>query len=111
MVAMKNAPLFERENGGLITEKDLAAYQVKERTPLVGVYRGYEVLTAPPPSSGGAVLLEILNILSGYDLAKLGPDNIAGERPICFDNTSDRVISTACFRNARTSGSSCSTPS
>jgi gamma-glutamyltranspeptidase / glutathione hydrolase len=65
---------FEQANNGLITAQDLAAYQVKERTPLVGHYHGYEVLTAPPPSSGGIVLIETLNILSGYDLSKLGPD-------------------------------------
>src|SRR5215472_3889095 len=70
----KEIAAFEAANNGLITEKDLAAYRVKERVPLVGHYRGLEVLTAPPPSSGGAVLLEILNILSGYDLAKLGGD-------------------------------------
>ena len=68
---------FEKANGGLITAADMAAYQVKERTPLVGHYRGLEVLTAPPPSSGGIVLLETLNILSGYDLPKLGPDRSA----------------------------------
>jgi len=65
---------FEAKNGGNITAADLAAYECKERTPLVGHYRGYEVLTSPPPSSGGIVLLETLNILSGYDLAKLGAD-------------------------------------
>jgi gamma-glutamyltranspeptidase/glutathione hydrolase len=65
---------FEAKNGGNITAADLAAYKCKERTPLVGHYRGYEVLTSPPPSSGGIVLLETLNILSGYDLAKLGVD-------------------------------------
>ena len=65
---------FEAKNGGNITAADLAAYQCKERIPLVGHYRGYEVLTSPPPSSGGIVLLETLNILSGYDLAKLGAD-------------------------------------
>jgi gamma-glutamyltranspeptidase/glutathione hydrolase len=65
---------FEKAEGGIITAADLAAYQVKERTPLVGHYRGLEVLTSPPPSSGGIVLLESLNILSGYDLPKLGPD-------------------------------------
>ena len=68
---------FEAANDGLITAADLAAYEVKERTPLVGHYRGYEVLTAPPPSSGGAVLLEILNILNGYDLRTLGADRSA----------------------------------
>ena len=53
---------FEQANGGLITAADLAAYQVKEREPLTGSYRGYTILTAPPPSSGGIVLVEILNI-------------------------------------------------
>jgi gamma-glutamyltranspeptidase/glutathione hydrolase len=65
---------FEAAHHGLITAQDMAAYEVKERTPLIGHYRGLEVLTSPPPSSGGIVLLEILNILSGYDLGKLGAD-------------------------------------
>ena len=65
---------FERANGGLITAGDLAAYEVKDREPLVGHYRGLEVITSPPPSSGGIALIEALNILSGYDLPKLGPD-------------------------------------
>ena len=65
---------YEQLTGGLITADDLAAYQVKERTPLLGHYHGLDVLTSPPPSSGGIVLLEILNILSGYDLPKLGAD-------------------------------------
>jgi gamma-glutamyltranspeptidase/glutathione hydrolase len=61
-----------QNGGGLITTTDLAAYQVKDRAPLTGSYRGCQIVTAPPPSAGGIVLLEILNILSGYDLAKLG---------------------------------------
>jgi gamma-glutamyltranspeptidase/glutathione hydrolase len=61
-----------QKGGGLITAADLAAYQVKDRVPLTGSYRGYDIVTAPPPSSGGIVLLEILNILSGYDLAHTG---------------------------------------
>ena len=65
---------FEAAHAGAITATDLAAYEVKERTPLVGHYHGLEVLTSPPPSSGGIVLIETLNILSGYDLPKLGPD-------------------------------------
>jgi gamma-glutamyltranspeptidase/glutathione hydrolase len=65
---------FEKANGGLITAADMAAYAVQERTPLVGSYRGLEVLTSPPPSSGGIVLLETLNILGGYDLPQLGAD-------------------------------------
>jgi gamma-glutamyltranspeptidase / glutathione hydrolase len=61
-----------RRGGGLITTEDLAHYEVKEREPIHGTYRGYEVISAPPPSSGGTVLVESLNILEGYDLAKLG---------------------------------------
>jgi gamma-glutamyltranspeptidase/glutathione hydrolase len=70
---------FERAGGGLITADDLAAYEVKDRAPLTGNYRGYELITAPPPSSGGIILLEILNILSGFDLAKVGPDRSAAQ--------------------------------
>ena len=61
-----------QKGGGLLTVEDLARYQVKEREPLRGTYRGYEVISAPPPSSGGIVLIESLNILEGYDLAKAG---------------------------------------
>src|SRR3974390_881507 len=61
-----------QKGGGLITAEDLAAYDVKERQPIRGTYRGYEIISAPPPSSGGVALVEILNILEGYDLAKQG---------------------------------------
>jgi gamma-glutamyltranspeptidase/glutathione hydrolase len=61
-----------QRGGGLITADDLASYEVKEREPIRGAYRGYEIISAPPPSSGGTVLIESLNILEGYDLAKLG---------------------------------------
>ena len=57
---------------GLITRKDLAEYRCAVRQPLHGSYRGVELLAAPPPSSGGLVLLEELNILEGYDLARQG---------------------------------------
>jgi gamma-glutamyltranspeptidase/glutathione hydrolase len=70
---------FEKAGGGLITAEDLAAYQVKERTPIRGKYHGFDLITAPPPSSGGIVLVEILNILSTYDLPKLGPDRSAAQ--------------------------------
>src|ERR1039458_3782024 len=60
------------KGGGLVTAADLAAYEVKEREPVRGSYRGYDIISAPPPSSGGVVLIEILNILEGFDLAKLG---------------------------------------
>jgi gamma-glutamyltranspeptidase/glutathione hydrolase len=61
-----------QKGGGLITPDDLAHYEVKEREPIRGSYRGYDVISAPPPSSGGTALIEILNILEGYDLAKAG---------------------------------------
>src|SRR6266478_6654604 len=60
------------KGGGLITTADLAAYEVKEREPIRGSYRGYDIISAPPPSSGGVALVEILNILEGFDLAKSG---------------------------------------
>jgi gamma-glutamyltranspeptidase / glutathione hydrolase len=59
-----------KRHNGLITMEDMRAYVAKEREPLRGSYRGYEILSMPPPSSGGAVLLEMLNILEGFDLAK-----------------------------------------
>jgi gamma-glutamyltranspeptidase/glutathione hydrolase len=61
-----------QKGGGLITADDLSHYEVKEREPVRGTYRGYEIISAPPPSSGGTVLIESLNILEGYDLGKLG---------------------------------------
>jgi len=61
-----------QKGGGLITVDDLAQYEVKEREPVRGTYRDYEIISAPPPSSGGTVLIESLNILEGYDLGKMG---------------------------------------
>ena len=60
-----------QKGGGLITVDDLAHYEVKERKAVRGTYRGYEVISSPPPSSGGTVLIEALNILEGYDLAQM----------------------------------------
>ena len=57
-----------QQGGGLITAADLAAYKVVERVPVHGTYRGYDIYSAPPTSSGGIVLLETLNILEGFDL-------------------------------------------
>jgi len=59
-----------REQGGLVSEDDLARYAVVERAPTSGSYRGLEVRSFPPPSSGGVVLQEILNILEGFDPAE-----------------------------------------
>jgi gamma-glutamyltranspeptidase / glutathione hydrolase len=61
-----------KRNRGLITLEDLKNYEAKERTPLRGTYRGYEIITMPPPSSGGVVMLQVLNMLESYDLRKLG---------------------------------------
>jgi gamma-glutamyltranspeptidase/glutathione hydrolase len=60
-----------KRNNGLMTMEDLRGYLAKERTPLRGNYRGYEIISMPPPSSGGAVLIEMLNILEGFDVQKL----------------------------------------
>jgi gamma-glutamyltranspeptidase / glutathione hydrolase len=61
-----------QRGGGLITEKDLAQYEVKERVPVTGTYENYQVVSAPPPSSGGIALIETLNILESYKLQPLG---------------------------------------
>lgn len=61
-----------KAHGGLITAEDLAKYEPKVRTPLRGTYRGYEVITMPPPSSGGIAVIEMLNMLDGYDLRGMG---------------------------------------
>ncbi|MGI9626942.1 MAG: gamma-glutamyltransferase [Longimicrobiales bacterium] len=58
--------------GGWITEEDLAKYEAQEREPVVGSYRGYDVISMPPPSSGGVALVEMLNVLEGFDLAAMG---------------------------------------
>jgi gamma-glutamyltranspeptidase/glutathione hydrolase len=58
-------------NGGLITKADLAAYEAKERAPLRGTFNGYEIIAMGPPSSGGTVMLETLNILERFGVAKM----------------------------------------
>ncbi len=71
----ETAELIEKEmkaNGGLITRADLKNYQAKERVPVKGTYRGYEVIGMPPPSSGGIAVIEMLNVLEGYDLKANG---------------------------------------
>ena len=61
-----------QKNGGLITKEDLAAYKAVERTPISGDYRGYQVYSMPPPSSGGIHIVQILNILENFDMQKYG---------------------------------------
>jgi gamma-glutamyltranspeptidase/glutathione hydrolase len=70
---VKNA----QEHGGLITFEDLANYHVVERKPVRGFYRGYEIVSMPPPSSGGVHLVQILNILSNFDLHKMKHNSAA----------------------------------
>ena len=73
--AGETARLVEKEmkaHGGLVTREDLAAYRARRRPVLRGTYRGYGVLTTPPPSSGGVALLQVLNMLEGDDLRARG---------------------------------------
>ncbi len=63
---------FMKKNGGLITEEDLARYEAREQKPIHGTYRGHDVYSMSPPSSGGVALVEMLNILEGFNLAKIG---------------------------------------
>ncbi|RMB08020.1 gamma-glutamyltranspeptidase/glutathione hydrolase [Eilatimonas milleporae] len=64
-------------NGGLITHGDLASYVAKERTPVSGTFRDFRVVSMPPPSSGGVHIVQMLNVLEGWDLAGLGHNSAA----------------------------------
>ena len=71
----ETAALIEKEmkaNGGLITMGDLKAYQAKKRGVVKGTYRGYDIIGMPPPSSGGMAIVQMLNVLEGYDLKANG---------------------------------------
>ncbi len=76
--AFYNGPIADliaadmKANGGIISKEDLAAYEAKERTPLKGTFRGYDIVSMPPPSSGGVALIETLNILENFDLKSKG---------------------------------------
>jgi gamma-glutamyltranspeptidase/glutathione hydrolase len=70
-VAEKIASAVQKA-GGVMTADDLAHYTAVERPVVRGSYRGYDIVSMPPPSSGGVALIEMLNILEGFDLAKLG---------------------------------------
>ncbi|MBD0371280.1 MAG: gamma-glutamyltransferase [Pyrinomonadaceae bacterium] len=61
-----------KRHNGLMTMEDLRGYVAKEREPVRGSYRGFEIISMPPPSSGGVILLEMLNILEGFDLKSMG---------------------------------------
>ncbi|MEZ5346758.1 MAG: gamma-glutamyltransferase [Pyrinomonadaceae bacterium] len=64
-----------KTNDGLITMEDLKNYTVKERVPIRGTYRGNQIISMPPPSSGGIVLLQVLNTLEPHDIDKMGNDS------------------------------------
>ncbi len=64
-------------NGGLITKEDLAAYAPVVRMPVHGTYRGHDIFSMSPPSSGGVSIIQILNILEGYDLNRSGHNSAA----------------------------------
>jgi gamma-glutamyltranspeptidase/glutathione hydrolase len=66
-----------KKGGALISLDDLGQYKVVERKPIIGTFHNYEVISAPPPSSGGIVLLSALNILESYDLARFGDRSAA----------------------------------
>jgi len=71
----ETAALIEKDmnaNGGLITRADLKNYAAVRRAPVKGSYRGYELISMPPPSSGGVGVIEMLNVLEGYDLKAMG---------------------------------------
>lgn len=61
-----------QDNGGVMTMEDLANYQVEEVEPVRGSYRGYEIISSPPPSSGGTHVLQTLNILENFDMEAMG---------------------------------------
>jgi gamma-glutamyltranspeptidase/glutathione hydrolase len=63
---------FMKRDGGLITEEDLAKYEAVEREPIHGTYHGYDIYAMGPPSSGGIALVEMLNILEGFNLYEMG---------------------------------------
>jgi gamma-glutamyltranspeptidase / glutathione hydrolase len=66
-----------KANGGLVTARDFATYQIRLRQPIVGTYRGYQIVGFPPPSSGGVHVQEILNILENFDLRALEAESPA----------------------------------
>lgn len=63
---------FMKKHGGIITEEDLAKYEAVEQKPIHGTYRGYDIYAMSPPSSGGVAMVEMLNILEGFNLKEMG---------------------------------------
>ncbi|HYZ60941.1 MAG TPA: gamma-glutamyltransferase [Acetobacteraceae bacterium] len=69
---------YMQSEGGLIEQADLAAYRVKERAPISGRYRGFEIVGPPPPSSAGVHIVQMLNMLEHYDVRRLGFGTVDG---------------------------------
>ncbi len=65
-----------KKGGAILGKEDLAHYEVKERKPVIGTFHEYTIISAPPPSSGGLVLISALNILEGYNLKRLGDRSV-----------------------------------
>ena len=81
----ETAQLIDKEmraHGGLVSAEALKAYKAVRREPVKGTYRGYEVISVPPPSGGGVALIEMLNLLEGYDLASTGFGSAKSLHPI-----------------------------
>jgi len=68
---------FMKSNGGIIIKKDLKVYEAEEMKPIKGTYRGYDIVGMAPPSSGGVAIVEMLNILEGYELKEMGHNSAA----------------------------------
>ncbi|MDN3593680.1 gamma-glutamyltransferase [Zunongwangia endophytica] len=66
---------FMAKNGGIITDEDLVKYEAEEMQPIKGTYRDYEIIGMPPPSSGGVAVIEMLNILEGYNMTEFGQNS------------------------------------
>lgn len=74
---------FILSKGGIITLEDLEKYEAVERKPVHGTYRGYDIYSMPPPSSGGIALIEMLNVLEGFDLKAMGHNSAAYIHLLC----------------------------
>lgn len=75
-IADKIAAYYRQNAGGWITKADLANYQAKLREPVTVDYRGYTLVTSPPPSSGGLTLANILNVMEGFDIGAMGRNSV-----------------------------------
>jgi gamma-glutamyltranspeptidase/glutathione hydrolase len=75
-IADKIDSFYAKKAGGWITKQDLASYQAKMRDPVAANYRGYTLVTCPPPSSGGLTLANILNVMEGFGVKEMGRDSV-----------------------------------